>query len=57
MMGPRTAVSSSFDDMTRWNTSCCGTEPSIMVMAAPMKNSHSFSPPVGRNWNLPSRAA
>ncbi len=25
-------------DITRWNTSCCGMEPSIIVMAAPMKN-------------------
>ena len=44
-------------DMTRWKTSCWGIEPSIMVMAAAMKNVHSLTPPLGKNWNLPSRAA
>jgi hypothetical protein len=35
---PRTAAFSLLADITRWNTSCCGIEPSIMVMAAPKKN-------------------
>ena len=57
MTGPRTAVWALLDDITRWNTSCCGIEPSIMVIAAAKKKIHSLAPPVGKNWNLPSRAA
>ena len=34
-----------------------GIEPSIIVIAAAMKNVHSLTPPLGKNWNLPSRAA
>ena len=34
MTGPlRAAVSALLADITRWNTSCCGIEPSIMVIA------------------------
>ena len=33
------AASALLADITRWNTSCCGMEPSIMVMAAAKKNS------------------
>lgn len=39
MTGPSCATVASLDDMTRWNTSCCGMEPSIMVMPAAIKNS------------------
>ena len=55
--GPRRAVVALLDDITRWNTSCCGMEPSIMVMAAAKKKVHSLAPPVGKKLNLPSRAA
>ena len=52
------AVRALSDDITRWNTSCCGMEPSIMVMAAAKKKVHSLAPPFcGKNWNFPSRAA
>ncbi len=43
MIGPLTAVSASFADITRWNTSCCGIEPIMIVIAAPVQNSHSRS--------------
>jgi hypothetical protein len=52
--GPR-RVRALLADITRWNTSCCGMEPSIMVMAAAKKKVHFLTPPVGKNWNLPSR--
>ena len=34
MTGPRVAALTLLADITRWNTSCCGMEPSIIVMAA-----------------------
>ena len=38
---PVRAVGASLADITRWNTSCCGIEPSIMVTAAPTKKAMS----------------
>ena len=35
--GPQVAARTSLADITRWNTSCCGMEPNIMVMAAAKK--------------------
>jgi hypothetical protein len=40
--GPLRAVFSSLADITRWNTSCCGMLPSIIVMAAAKKNTMSW---------------
>jgi len=31
------AIFSVFEDCTRWNTSCCGIEPNIMVIQAAVK--------------------
>ena len=44
-------------DITRWYTSCCGMEPSIMVTAAPMKATMSFGSKLCMKVNLPSLAA
>ena len=41
-------------DITRWNTSCCGIEPSIMVTQAAMKASTSRVCSAGQNSNLPA---
>ncbi|MOA24855.1 hypothetical protein D3C78_1455530 [compost metagenome] len=58
MMGPRRATEAFLEDITRWNTSCCGIEPSIMVMAAAMKKVHSLASAFsGKKRNLPSVAA
>ena len=38
---PREAVLASFADITRWKTSCCGIEPSIIVIAAAKKKTTS----------------
>ena len=32
MIGPLTAVSAFLADITRWNTSCCGIEPIMIVI-------------------------
>ena len=53
----RPAICSVFDDVTRWNTSCCGIDPSIIVNSAaanPMICTRSSD---GRNSNLPAAAA
>jgi hypothetical protein len=52
MIGPLTATSALLADMTRWKTSCCGIEPIMMVIAAPVQNSHSCSPPRGKKLNM-----
>src|SRR5690349_12920396 len=54
----RPAVFSSFEDATRWNTSCCGIEPSIIVTHAATKPRM----PASVNWgtnveNLPASIA
>ena len=38
MTAPFRAVSASLADMTRWNTSCCGIDPIIIVIAEATKN-------------------
>jgi hypothetical protein len=53
----RAAVFSSFADCTRWNTSCCGIEPSIIVIHAATNHRTSFSSGFGRRWNLSFCAA
>ncbi|MNS92597.1 hypothetical protein D3C72_1267400 [compost metagenome] len=45
----RTAIFSLLADITRWNTSCCGMEPSIIVMAAAKKNTMSCQLGSGQN--------
>jgi hypothetical protein len=50
-------VSSSFADCTRWNTSCCGIDPSIMVIHAARNQRMSFSSGAGKMLNLPASAA
>ena len=50
MIGPFTATSALFADITRWKTSCCGIEPIMIVIAAPSQNSQPCSPPSGKNW-------
>src|SRR6185503_3801827 len=54
---PRTEVVSSFAEVTRWNTSCCGIEPIAIVTHAALNQSHSFSPALGKKSNLPASAA
>ena len=54
---PRTAVFSSLAEVTRWNTSCCGIEPSAKVIQAATNASHSFASPLGQNWSLPASEA
>ena len=49
--GPLVAALASLADMTRWNTSCCGIEPSIMVMAAAKKKTMSWKLGSGQNLN------
>src|SRR2546425_116454 len=51
MTVPRVAAFSLWADITRWNTSCWGMEPSIMVMAAPKKKRISCQLGSGQNWN------
>lgn len=41
-------------DVTRWKTSCCGIDPSIIVTQAPMKVSQVERPSVGKNSSLPA---
>jgi hypothetical protein len=57
MIAERAAMFSSLADCTRWNTSCCGIEPSIIVIHAARNHSTSFSSGAGRRWNLPLAAA
>ncbi|MNT56930.1 hypothetical protein D3C72_1942680 [compost metagenome] len=45
------------DEVTRWNTSCCGIEPSIMVNSAAAKPMICMKSSDGRNSNLPAAAA
>jgi hypothetical protein len=52
-----TAVRSSFAEVTRWNTSCCGIDPMASVIHAAANQSHSFAPPFGQNSNLPASTA
>ena len=49
-----TAILADFAEVTRWNTSCCGSEPSIMVSSAPRKVSHIHGSGGGKNSNLPA---
>ena len=49
--GPQVAARRFFADITRWNTSCCGIEPSIMVMAAAKKKTMSCQRGSGRKRN------
>ena len=56
-MAPRCAVRAFLADITRWNTSCCGMLPSIMVMAAAMKNAVSCQVGAGHRRHKSSRAA
>ena len=51
---PRTAVFSSFAEVTRWKTSCWGIEPMASVIQAARNQSHSLVPPLGQNSNLPA---
>ena len=46
---------SSFADCTRWNTSCCGIEPSIIVIHAAKNQRTSFSSGVGQEVELAVR--
>jgi hypothetical protein len=46
-----------FAEVMRWNTSCCGIEPSIMVIQVPMKVSHSQGSGAGKKSSLPAAAA
>ena len=48
---------SFFDDAMRWNTSCCGIEPSIMVIHAAMNHSHCLKSGGGKKLNLPASRA
>ena len=51
MIGPRLAILTFFADITRWNTSCCGIEPIMIVMAAPIQNSQPCSVGSGKKLN------
>ncbi len=57
MIGPRTAVSASRADITRWNTSCCGIDPIMIVIAEPSQKSHAFSEASGKKRNMSFEAA
>ena len=57
MIGPLTAVSAFFADITRWNTSCCGIDPIMIVIAAPSQNSHACALASGKNLNMSRSAA
>ena len=45
------------EDVTRWNTSCCGMEPSIIVIHAVTNPITSIGLNAGQNENLPEAAA
>ena len=47
---PCRAIFSVRAEVTRWNTSCCATEPSAMVTKAAMKPSQSCSEAPGKNF-------
>ena len=48
---------SFLEELTRWNTSCWGIEPSAIVTRAAIQPSMSAKSRLGRNENLPSAAA
>ena len=48
------AILADLAEVTRWKTSCCGIEPSIIVTQAPMKVSQAERPSVGKNSSLPA---
>ena len=54
---PQMAILALFADVMRWNTSCCGTEPSIIVTPAPRKVTHSHGSAGGKKSSLPASAA
>ena len=51
MIGPIHAILAVFADITRWNTSCCGIEPIIIVIAAEIQKSQPFTEFSGKNLN------
>src|SRR6185369_14025723 len=51
------AIFALFAEVTRWKTSCCGTEPSIMVIQAPRKASHCAASASGKKSSLPAADA
>ncbi|MNT03166.1 hypothetical protein D3C72_1376860 [compost metagenome] len=53
----RPAICSVRDEVTRWNTSCCGMEPSIIVNSAAAKPMICTRSSDGRNSNFPAAAA
>jgi len=54
---PHTAIFSVREDCTRWNTSCCGIEPNIMVIQAAAKARISLRSGDGQKLNLPACTA
>ncbi len=44
-------------EVMRWKTSCCGIEPSIMVIQAPRKVSHCQGSGGGKKSSLPAAEA
>jgi len=54
---PHSAMLALLAEVTRWNTSCCGIEPNIMVIPVPRKVSHSQGSAGGKNENLPAALA
>ncbi len=48
---------SFLDEATRWNTSCCGIEPNIIVIHAAVNQSISFNSGAGNRLNFPASDA